>query len=126
MLTNVLHNATQAIHGAGDEAGPGQVRVSVAVLGGQYVIAIDDNGPGIPPEVRQTLFDPYVTTKRNGTGLGLSIVKKIVIDHGGNIEAVSGPLGGARIRITLPPHGSPDSRAALEQSESDPESGREG
>ena len=50
------------------------------------VVSIQDNGPGIPTELHDHLFDPFVTTKRNGTGLGLSLVAKIVEDHGGLVE----------------------------------------
>jgi signal transduction histidine kinase len=63
-----------------------------------------------------------VTTKRDGTGLGLSIVKKIVVDHGGSIEADKSPLGGARFRIVLPREGSAEAQAALEKGEPGPES----
>ena len=45
-----------------------------------------DNGPGIPPDLQQNLFDPFVTGKANGTGLGLALVAKIVGDHGGIVE----------------------------------------
>ena len=51
------------------------------------MIEVEDNGPGIPAERREVIFDPYVTTKHTGTGLGLAIVKKIAIEHGGMITA---------------------------------------
>jgi signal transduction histidine kinase len=86
-----------------------------------HVIDVDDDGPGIPPEVRTTLFDPYVTTKRDGTGLGLTIVKKIVVDHGGSIEVREAPEGGARIRIRLPREGTAASTAAAARSQTDDE-----
>jgi signal transduction histidine kinase len=66
------------------------------------VIDIDDDGPGIAPDLGDRIFDPYMTTRRDGTGLGLSIVKKIVMDHGGSIDASASSLGGARFRIRLP------------------------
>jgi nitrogen fixation/metabolism regulation signal transduction histidine kinase len=72
--------------------------------------------------VAQALFDPYVTTKKDGTGLGLSIVKKVVVDHGGSIDAGKGRLGGARIRIVLPAAGSVEAQAAVERGEGSPES----
>jgi two-component system nitrogen regulation sensor histidine kinase GlnL len=53
------------------------------------VASIQDNGPGIPEDLRNHLFDPFVTTKQNGTGLGLSLVAKIIEDHGGLIECES-------------------------------------
>jgi two-component system nitrogen regulation sensor histidine kinase NtrY len=100
----------------------GKVRVSAWEERAGYVITVDDDGPGIPEEIAQALFDPYVTTKRDGTGLGLSIVKKIVVDHGGSIDAGKGPLGGARLRLVLPRAGSAEALAALERGEPSPES----
>jgi len=121
VLTNVVQNAAQALRDARKRAGKsegtwGRVVVSVRPSGGSYVVDVDDDGPGISAEVRDVLFDPYVTTKRDGTGLGLTIVKKIVVDHGGTIEAVASPLGGARFRIRLPRADSAEARAAVERS----------
>ncbi len=113
VLANVVRNAAQALRGAGKR--PGRVRVSATVEPERFVIAVDDDGPGIPEAVKEALFDPYVTTKRHGTGLGLSIVKKIIVDHGGTIDAGWGPLGGARFRIVIPRLGSAASIAALER-----------
>ena len=64
-------------------------------------IVIEDNGPGVPPELLPILFDPFVTTKSNGSGLGLALVAKIVGDHGGVIDSDSRP-GRTRFRILLP------------------------
>jgi len=64
-------------------------------------IVIEDNGPGIPPELLPILFDPFVTTKANGSGLGLALVAKIVGDHGGVIDSDSRP-GRTRFRVLLP------------------------
>jgi two-component system nitrogen regulation sensor histidine kinase GlnL len=64
-------------------------------------ITIEDNGPGVPPELLPALFDPFVTTKASGSGLGLALVAKIVGDHGGVIDAESRP-GRTRFRVLLP------------------------
>jgi two-component system nitrogen regulation sensor histidine kinase GlnL len=64
-------------------------------------IVIEDNGPGVPPDLLAFLFDPFVTTKTNGSGLGLALVAKIVGDHGGVIDCESRP-GRTRFRILLP------------------------
>ena len=64
-------------------------------------IVIEDNGPGVPPELMPILFDPFVTTKSNGSGLGLALVAKIVGDHGGVIDSDSRP-GRTRFRVLLP------------------------
>ncbi|WP_437732409.1 sensor histidine kinase [Sorangium sp. So ce1335] len=123
-LGNIVRNAAQALRDA-QRAAPGgaaaerpgvvwgKVRVSARSEGQSYLIAIDDDGPGIDPAVRDSVFDPYVTTRYDGTGLGLSIVKKIVVDHGGTIDVLESRLGGARFVIRLPRAGTPAARAAL-------------
>ncbi|MEO2082789.1 MAG: ATP-binding protein [Desulfurobacteriaceae bacterium] len=70
------------------EAGATEVEVSTTTKDGKAFIVFRDNGPGIPEEVMEKLFAPYVSTKEEGWGLGLSIVKKIVEDHGGKIYTV--------------------------------------
>jgi signal transduction histidine kinase len=80
------------IQGELDKSGPTQ---------GQR-ISISDNGPGIPPESLTKIFMPFYTTKANGTGLGLAVVQKIIVQHGGTIEARNHPLGGAEFIVWLP------------------------
>ena len=70
------------------EAGATEVAVSTTSKDGKVFIVFRDNGPGIPDEIADKLFAPYVSTKEDGWGLGLSIVKKIVEDHGGKIYTV--------------------------------------
>jgi two-component system nitrogen regulation sensor histidine kinase GlnL len=67
------------------------------------VVSVQDNGPGIPEELRQHLFDPFVTTKPNGSGLGLALVAKIVDDHGGVIDVTSEDRRTV-FRVMLPMH----------------------
>ena len=111
VLSNVLRNATQAIIA---HRGQGRVEVSVTPERDAFAIHIDDDGPGVPEPMRDSVFDPYVTTKSEGTGLGLSIVKKIVVEHGGTIDASPSPLGGARFRIRIPRLASPAAQAVNE------------
>jgi two-component system sensor kinase FixL len=63
---------------------------------------VADRGPGVPPEVRGRIFEPFVTTKRTGTGLGLSIARRVVEAHGGSLAVADRPGGGALFRVTLP------------------------
>jgi signal transduction histidine kinase len=65
-------------------------------------VDIEDTGAGIPAELREQVFNPFFTTKKEGVGLGLSIVSKIVDDHRGWIRVVSGPGTGACFRVFLP------------------------
>lgn len=105
VVINLVRNAVQAIQGAGREHG--HVVVRLASDDEQYwILDVDDDGPGIPEDLRPVIFDPYVTTKQTGTGLGLAIVKKIIIEHGGAIDIGATAEGGARLRIRLPKPGS--------------------
>jgi len=103
VLLNLIQNAADALADA-KTAAP-KIKVGLRREGDVFVIEVEDNGPGIPPERRELIFDPYVTTKNTGTGLGLAIVKKIAIEHGGMITADASRLGGARFRLTLPAQG---------------------
>lgn len=96
-LLNLVRNAREAL-------GPGgRVRISSAGAGRRALtLCVEDDGPGIPPEVREGLFKPFVTSKPGGTGLGLAIARKIVREHGGEIEVRTGSLGGAAFWIRLP------------------------
>jgi two-component system, NtrC family, nitrogen regulation sensor histidine kinase NtrY len=111
VLVNVLENARQALEPP--PPGGGRVRASLAIGDQEITLDVDDDGPGIDPPLRARVFDPYVTTKAEGTGLGLAIAQKIIVEHGGTIEALAGPLGGARFRIRLPRLGTPASDAAM-------------
>jgi two-component system nitrogen regulation sensor histidine kinase NtrY len=65
-------------------------------------LEVADNGPGIPPEARGRLFEPYFSTKEAGMGLGLAIVRSIVTDHRGYIRVVDNEPQGTRFVIELP------------------------
>jgi two-component system, NtrC family, nitrogen regulation sensor histidine kinase NtrY len=108
VLLNLIQNAADALSDAKHPAP--KIRVSLQREGDFFAIEVADNGPGIPTQLRDVIFDPYVTTKHTGTGLGLAIVKKIAIEHGGMITADKSSLGGARLRLTLPVHGTAAAR----------------
>jgi signal transduction histidine kinase len=113
VLLNLVRNAAEA---AGNQPFGGRVTVSGTVeqTAGRYVqrISISDNGPGIPPTDLSRIFAPFYTTKSNGTGLGLAVVQKIVLQHGGSVEARNRPEGGAELIVWLP--GSPERSAKLD------------
>ena len=95
VFLNLVKNAAEAVPSKGGEIilstsfQPG-VRVAVSGASGRIqlplVVTVQDNGPGIPEDLRPYLFDPFVTTKPKGSGLGLALVAKIISDHGGIIE----------------------------------------
>ncbi len=68
----------------------------------QVELAIDDDGSGLPADVRNRMFEPFVTTKASGTGIGLALCRKIVEQHGGTISAGTSEFGGATFVIRLP------------------------
>jgi signal transduction histidine kinase len=79
-----------------------QVRMQSRASDGMVVVTVTDNGPGVPDEVRDKLFDPYFTTKTSGTGLGLAICRRLIEAHGGSIRLVSTQAGETQFAIELP------------------------
>jgi signal transduction histidine kinase len=100
-IANLLRNAVEACRAV---PVPPQIVVASSVDGEERLlhVAVDDNGPGIPPDARERVFRPFYTSKRDGTGLGLALVQKIIVFHNGRIRIESSSLGGARLQITLP------------------------
>jgi len=100
-VDNILRNAIQAVYEA-HPSGGGRVLVRAYGTDTAGFIEVRDNGPGIPKENWDRVFDPYYTSKAEGTGLGLAIVKKVVLEHGGEVRLDRAPEGGARFSIELP------------------------
>ena len=105
IFVNLIQNAFQAMEASPD--GREEVlSISVApeTSGGRsgVGIAIDDTGPGVPPEAREQIFNPFFTTKKDGVGLGLAVVAKIVDGHRGSIKLENDSRPGAHFRIFLP------------------------
>src|SRR3989475_6331635 len=96
-LSNLVRNAAEAM------GGRGAIEVRVTGDGRGMAITIADHGPGIPQEMRQRVFEPYFTTKRDGTGLGLALVRQTLEAHGGTITAGGKLGGGATLSILFPP-----------------------
>ena len=96
VVTNLVKNALEAVERSG------RVALSAHACPGGLILAVEDNGPGIPDTLRASLFRPFVTTKRKGTGLGLAFCRKVIEEHGGRIRVTTGALGGARFEIELP------------------------
>jgi signal transduction histidine kinase len=83
------------------EAGGEHVDVTLTEADGRMSLVIEDDGPGIPADLLDRIFNPFFTTKDDGTGLGLSIVHRIVEAHGGAISATNRPGGGARFELRI-------------------------
>lgn len=96
-LLNLIQNGIQAA-----PADRGQVKIVIRQTDHVIEFAIEDNGPGVPPERRDEIFAPFFTTRQKGTGLGLPLVKKTVVAHGGQISVDASEDGGARFLIRLP------------------------
>jgi signal transduction histidine kinase len=97
-LLNLILNAVQASQNGG------AVVVDYfadSSEGKQFRLAVEDSGPGIPPEIMDKIFDPFFTTKDEGTGLGLAIVHRVVEAHEGIISASNREGGGARFEIRI-------------------------
>jgi signal transduction histidine kinase len=95
---NLILNACEAVSGI-----DGQIVVSAKNTGSHFEIRVQDHGPGIPPSIRDALFDPFVSFgKPNGTGLGLAIVSKIVQDHSGSVCVERTSELGTTILVRLP------------------------
>lgn len=95
VISNLLKNAFEA-------APDGEVDLHVSSTGDRIMITIKDTGCGIPKEHLDSIFEPFITYKKNGTGLGLSIVKSIVDAHHGTIQVESAPDIGTTFWVTLP------------------------
>ncbi|MET0309947.1 MAG: ATP-binding protein [Sphingomonas sp.] len=97
VLINLLRNAAQAMHAT--EAP--RLALRFAANGQATVIEVEDNGPGVPDSLRQDVFLPFFTTRQSGTGVGLNLARQIVVAHGGAIDILDAPGGGALFRILL-------------------------
>ena len=96
VFQNLMINSAHATHGKG------RIRVAVKTLDSTCQIAFIDDGPGIPPEIRDKIFTPFFTTKSRGTGLGLPTARRLIEAHHGQIDIDCPPAGGTKVVIRLP------------------------
>jgi two-component system sensor kinase FixL len=96
-FANLIGNALEAMPSGGE------VRIGADMEDGSVVVHVEDNGPGIAPEIRSQLFQPFVSAgKRNGLGLGLALSRQTVLEHGGDMWVESERGRGARFAFRLP------------------------
>ena len=99
VLLNLMKNSMEAAERCEDRT----VTLRIARAdGGRVLFEVSDRGPGIPPEVREKLFEPFFSTKTEGMGIGLNICRSIAEMHGGTLRVDDNPGGGARFRFSLP------------------------
>ena len=96
VFVNLISNAVQAMPGGGT------LTIETGSADGFVFVRFTDTGPGITDDVREKIFDPFVSTRDDGTGLGLTIVHRIVDEHDGHIEVTSEPGAGTSFTIWLP------------------------
>ncbi len=111
VFMNILQNAIDALQDAGEQPHKQIVIKTETVAANQIQVRIQDNGPGMPSEIKNKIFDPFFTTKAvgKGTGLGLSICFQIINKHQGQMEVIAQPNQGTEFAIALPiqqPHSS--------------------
>jgi signal transduction histidine kinase len=103
ILVNLMRNAKEAIDGAPERNGVGEVSADLTVKDGMSVIRIADNGPGLPERARANLYQPFLgSARRGGAGLGLAIARELAQAHGGELALVETGPKGAVFEIRLP------------------------
>jgi C4-dicarboxylate-specific signal transduction histidine kinase len=100
ILVNLVKNGLDAIAESGRSGG--RVEIRVRRVGAEVLIAVSDNGPGVPESHRAQLFDAFFTTKPKGVGLGLSICRTIAAAHGGTLRYDLAEQGGSCFTLSLP------------------------
>jgi signal transduction histidine kinase len=102
MYRAVLNLAANAVDAAGEN---GRVMLRATHTATGLALTVEDSGPGVAPDERKRVFDPFYSTKGSaGTGLGLAVTRKAAAEHGGTVEIGESALGGALFRVTIPHH----------------------
>jgi signal transduction histidine kinase len=101
-VLNLLENAWQALTESEHDRMQATVAISASVVDGRLAISVADNGPGIPEDIRERIFDPLFSTKSFGVGLGLPLVRQVVEQHGGELSVDTTLDEGTTITLSLP------------------------
>jgi signal transduction histidine kinase len=94
VLGNLLQNAAQA--------GASVIQIRGEAMGGEARLYVEDDGPGVPAELRDRLFAPFASGRAGGRGLGLAIARRIVVRHGGTLELIDGDRPGGTFEVRMP------------------------
>ena len=95
-VTNLLINSAQAM------GGQGTIHLATSVNEGRWTLAVADSGPGIPPDIRDQVLEPFFTTKARGGGLGLPIARRVAELHGGTLSLAFPASGGTIVTVSAP------------------------
>jgi signal transduction histidine kinase len=99
VLLNLISNAAEAMENSEKEK---IIGISTSLEGGRAVIRVADSGPGVPPHLREKVFDPFFTTRQDGYGIGLNFSRRVIAGHRGSLKIGESRWGGAEFRIELP------------------------
>ena len=99
VILNLMNNAADSMAGMKDKK---QLIISASARNKKIIITVFDSGPGIKPEIREKIFEPFYTTKNDSSGIGLSICRRIMTDHDGSLSARPGKQGGVEFVMEMP------------------------
>jgi PAS domain S-box-containing protein len=99
VILNLITNATEAMKNVN---GDKKIDVTSSVKNDRIIVTVSDSGPGVTPDLKDKIFDPFYSTKNGSTGIGLSINHRIITDHGGSLRVSTSKLGGAEFVIEIP------------------------
>lgn len=102
LLLNLLKNAEQALLSDSDSSAKRSILINAHLNKRGYLeVIVEDSGPGIEPDLREQVFVPFYTTKREGSGVGLALTRQVMSAHGGSVRLSNGSLGGAKFTLTF-------------------------
>lgn len=102
VVMNLVLNAAEAIDSVSNRTARGEILIRAWRRGSASFLEVQDNGPGVPDELQEKIFDTFFTTKQSGTGLGLMSVRSCVEIHAGKMTVSRSPIGGALFQLELP------------------------
>ena len=99
VILNLITNAAEAMK---NKEGIKKIMITTSMKNDRITVRVSDSGPGVTPDLKDKIFDPFYTTKNGSTGIGLSLSHRIITDHGGSIDVSISKWGGAEFVIEFP------------------------